>query len=168
MLKREKCRKLRVNFPTAIIIFVYVTDRTCQTCAPLDGLYLQVPLYINYYNVSLGWSLYTGSTVHQPLQCVPRVVFICRFHSTSTTTVSPLGGPYIQVPLYVYTIAVGSQITLLTAAISNLMYVLWDHVIKLKPQCCSICQYDNYSLYNMAPTSLRHVHSFPESNRSWQ
>ena len=53
------------------------TTRVC----PLGGLYMQVPLYINYYNVSLGWSLYTGSTIHQLLQCVPWVVFVYRFHA---------------------------------------------------------------------------------------
>ena len=70
---------------------------------PLGGLYIQVTLYINYYSVSLGWSLYTGSTVHQLLQCVPLVVFIYRFHCTSTTTVCLLGGLHkinIQVPQY--------------------------------------------------------------------
>ena len=71
------------------------------TVCHLGGLYIQVPLYINYYSVFLGWSLYTGSTVHQLLQCVPWVVFIYRFHCTSTTTVCPLGGLYIQVPLYI-------------------------------------------------------------------
>ena len=78
-------------------------------CVPLGGLYLQVPLYthyyivslgwslytgtlyINYYSVSLGWPLYTGSTVHPLLHCVPGVVFIYRFHCTSTTTVCLLG-----------------------------------------------------------------------------
>ena len=74
---------------------------------PFGGLYIQVPLYINYsnYSVSLWWSLYTGSTVHQLLQCVLRVVFIYRFHCTLTTvtTVSPFGGLHIiQVPLHVH------------------------------------------------------------------
>ena len=42
------------------------------TVCPLGGLYImQVPLYINYYSVSLGWSLYyTGSSVRQPVQYV--------------------------------------------------------------------------------------------------
>ena len=38
---------------------------------PLGGLYIHVPLYSNYYNMCLGWSLYTGFTIHQLLQCVP-------------------------------------------------------------------------------------------------
>ena len=61
---------------------------------PLGGLYIQVTLYINYYSVSLGWSLYTGNTVHQLLQCVPWVVFTYRLHCTSTATVCPLGCLY--------------------------------------------------------------------------
>ena len=81
---------------------------------PLGGLYIQVPLYINYYSVSLGWSLYTGSTVHQLLQCVPWVVFVYRFHCTSTTTVCPLGGLYIQVSLYInlvyYSVSLGCMV----------------------------------------------------------
>ena len=47
---------------------LYINDYNVS----LGGLYIQVPLYINDYNVSLGWSLYTGSTV-----------------LTSTTTVCP-------------------------------------------------------------------------------
>ena len=76
---------------------------------PLGGLYIQVLLYINYYNVSLGWSLYTGFTVHQLLQCVPWVVFKYSFHCTSTTTVCPLGGLYTQFPLYInyYSVSLG-------------------------------------------------------------
>ena len=82
------------------------------TVCPLGGLYTQVPLYINYYNVSLGWSLYTGSTVHHLLQCVPWVVFIYRFHCTLTTTVCPVGGLYIQVPLYInyYSVSLGQSL----------------------------------------------------------
>ena len=84
------------------VVFIYRFHCTSTTTVcPLGGLYIQVPLYINYYSVSLGWSLYTGSTVHQLLQCVLWVVFIHRSHCTSTTTVCPLGGLYIQVPLYI-------------------------------------------------------------------
>ena len=54
------------------------------------------------------WSLYTSSTLHQLLQCVPWVVFIYRFLCTSTTTVCPLGGLYIQVPLYINYYSVSS------------------------------------------------------------
>ena len=64
---------------------------TCLESPPftgaLGGLYIQVPLYINYFNVSFGWSLYTGSTVRQQLQCVPWVVFICRFHCICTVCI---------------------------------------------------------------------------------
>ena len=79
------------------------------TMCPLGGLYIQVTLYINYYSVSIGWSLYTGYTVHQLLQCVPWVVYLYRFHCTSTTTVCPLGGLYIQVPLCInyYSVSLG-------------------------------------------------------------
>ena len=84
------------------VVFIYRFHCTSNTTVcPLGGLCIQVLPYINYYSVSLGWSLYTGSTVHQLLQCVPWVVFIYRFYSTSTTTVCPLGGLYIQVPQYI-------------------------------------------------------------------
>ena len=92
------------------VVFIYRLHCTSTTTmCPLGGLYLQVPLYthyyivslgwslytgtlyINYYSVSLGWPLYTGSTVHPLLHCVPGVVFIYRFHCTSTTTVCLLG-----------------------------------------------------------------------------
>ena len=92
------------------MVFVYRFHCTSTTTvSPLGGLYIQVLLYINYYNVSLGWPLYTGSTVHQPLKCVPSVVFIYRFHCTSTTEVCPLGCLYIQVPLYInyYSVSLG-------------------------------------------------------------
>ena len=94
--------------PWVVLIYRFHCTSTTTVC-PLDGLYIQVPLYINYYNVSLGWSLYTSSTVHQLLQCVPWVVFIYRFHCTSTTTVCPLGGLFIQVPLYInyYNVSLG-------------------------------------------------------------
>ena len=94
--------------PWVVFIYRFHCTSTTTVC-PLGGLYIQVPLYINYYGVSLGWSLYTGSTVHQLLQCVPWVVFIYRFHCTSTTTVCPLGGLYIQVPLYInyYSVSFG-------------------------------------------------------------
>ena len=69
---------------------------------PLGGLNIQVPLYINYYSVSLGWFLYTGFTVHQLLRCAPWVVLIYRFHCTLTTTVCLLHGWLnIQVTLYI-------------------------------------------------------------------
>ena len=42
----------------------------------MGGLCIHVPLYINYCSVSHGWSLYTGSTVHQLLQCVPWVALV--------------------------------------------------------------------------------------------
>ena len=93
-----------------LVVFIYRFHCTSTTTVcPLGGLYIQVPLYINYYSVSLGWSLYTGSTVHQLLQCVPWVVFIYRFYCTSTTTVCPLGGLYIQVLLYInyYIVSLG-------------------------------------------------------------
>ena len=86
--------------PWVVFIYRFHCTSTATVC-PSGGLYIQVPLYINYYSVSLGWSLYTGSTVHQLLQCVPWVVFIHRFHCTSTTTVCPSSGLYIQVPLYI-------------------------------------------------------------------
>ena len=74
-------------------------------------IYVQIQLYMNYYSVSLRWSLHTGSTVHQLLQCVPWVVFTHRFYCiyTSTTIVCPLGGLYIQVPLYInyYSVSLG-------------------------------------------------------------
>ena len=92
------------------VVFIYRFHcKSTTTVFPLGGLYIQVPLYINYYSVSLGWSLYTGSTVHQLLQCVPWVVFIYRFLCISTTTVFPLGGLYIQVPLYInyYSVSLG-------------------------------------------------------------
>ena len=73
---------------------------TTTTVCPLGGLYIQVPLYNNYYSVTLGWSFCTGSTVHHQQQCVPWVAFIYRFHYTTTTTVLPLGGLFVQVPLY--------------------------------------------------------------------
>ena len=84
------------------MVFIYRFHCTSATTMyPLGGLYIQVPLYISYYNVSLGWSLCTDSTVHQLLHCVPWVVFMYRFHCTSTTTLCPLGGLYIQVLLYI-------------------------------------------------------------------
>ena len=92
------------------VVFIYRLHCTSTTTVcPLGGLYIQVTLYINDYIVSLGWSLYTDSTVHQLLQCVPWVVFINRFHCTSTTTLCPLGGLYIQVPLYIndYIVSLG-------------------------------------------------------------
>ena len=85
--------------PWMVFIYRFHCTSTTTMC-PLGGLYIQVPLYINYYSVSLGWSLYTGSTVHQLLQCVPWVVFLYRFHCTSTTTMCPLGGLYIQVQFH--------------------------------------------------------------------
>ena len=97
-------------FSLCRVVFIYRFHCTSTTTVcPLGGLYIQAPLYINYYSVSLGWSLYTGSTVHQLLQCVPWVVFIYRFHCTSTTTVCPLGGLYIQVQLYInyYSVSLG-------------------------------------------------------------
>ena len=86
-----------------VLIYRFHCTSTTTVC-PFGGLYIQVPLYINYYSVSLRWSLYTGSTVHQLLQFVPWVVFIYRFHCTSNTTVCPLGGLYIQVPLHAHQI----------------------------------------------------------------
>ena len=98
-------------FPWVVFIYRFHCTSTTTVC-PLGGLYTQVPLYINYYNVSLGWSLYTGSTVHQLLQCVPWVVFIHRFHYISTTTMCPSGGLYIQVPLYInyYSVSLGQSL----------------------------------------------------------
>ena len=112
--------------PWVVFIYRFHCTSTTTMC-PLGGLYIQVPLYINYYNVSLGWSLCTGSTVHQLLQCVPWwslyagstvhqllqyvpwVVFIYRLHRTSTITMCPLGDLYIQVPLYInyYNVSLG-------------------------------------------------------------
>ena len=87
--------------PWVVFIYRFHCTSTTTVC-PLCGLYIQVPLYINYRNImSLGRSLYTGATAHQLLQCVPWVVFIYRFHCTLTTTVCPLGGFYNQVPLYI-------------------------------------------------------------------
>ena len=112
--------------PLVVFIYRFHCASTTTMC-PLSGLYTQVPLYINYYSVSLGWSLYTGSTIHQLLQRVPWVVFkyrfhctstttacplgglMYRFHCTSTTTACPLGGLYVQVPLYInhYSVSLG-------------------------------------------------------------
>ena len=94
--------------PWVVFIYRFHCTSTTTVC-PMGGFYIQVPLYINYYSVFLGWSLYTGSTVYQLLQCVPWVVFIYRFHCTSTTTVCPLGGLYIQVSLYInyYSVSLG-------------------------------------------------------------
>ena len=94
--------------PWVVFIYRFHCTSTTTVC-PLGGLYIQVPLYINYYNVSLGWSLHTGSTIRQLLQCVPCVVFIYRFHCTSTTTFCSLGGLYRQVPLYInyYSVSLG-------------------------------------------------------------
>ena len=94
--------------PWVVFIYRFHCISTTIVC-PLGGLYIQVPLYINYYNVSLRWPLYTGSTLHQLLQCVLWVVFIYRFHCTSTTIMCPLGGLYIQVPLYInyYSVSFG-------------------------------------------------------------
>ena len=103
---------LYINYYSVSLEWSFIYRFHCTsttTVCLLGGLYIQVPLYINYYNVSLGWSLHTGSTVHQPLQCVPWVVFVYMFHCTSTTTVCPLGGLYIQVPLYInyYNVSLG-------------------------------------------------------------
>ena len=55
------------------VVFVYRFHSTsATTTCPLGGLYVQVPLCINCYIVSLGWSLYTGSTPY--VQYVPIVV----------------------------------------------------------------------------------------------
>ena len=116
------------SVPWVVFIYRFHCTSTTTVC-PLGGLYIQVPLYINYYSVylgglyiqvplyinyycnsmSLGWSSYIGSTIHQLLQCVPWVVFMYRFHCTSTTTVCSLGGLYIQVPLYInyYSVSLG-------------------------------------------------------------
>ena len=123
---RFHCTSTTTMCPLGGFIYRFHCTSTTTVC-PLGGLYIQVPLYIDYYGVSLGWSLYTGSTVHRLLQCVPWVVlytgstvhqllrcvpwvvFIYRFHCTSTTTVCPLGGLYIQVPLYIndYSMSLG-------------------------------------------------------------
>ena len=85
------------------LVFIYRFHFISTTTMwPLGGLYIQVPLYINYYNVSLGWSLYAGFTVHQLLQCVLWVVFICRFQCASTITMCPLVGFYMQVQNLLY------------------------------------------------------------------
>ena len=77
---------MRRNFATDTLHKTRATSKyKTATLFPMGGLYIQVPLYINYYSVSLGWSLHTGSAVHQLLQCVPWVVFIYRFHYTSIT-----------------------------------------------------------------------------------
>ena len=105
--------------PWVVFIYRFHCASTTTVC-PLGGLYIQVPLHINYYSVSLGWSLYTGSTVHQLLQCVPWVVFIYRFHCTSTTTVCPLGGLYIQVPLHINYYSVSLRWSLCTGSTINM------------------------------------------------
>ena len=65
------------------MVFIHRFQCTSTTTVcPLGGLYIQVPMYINYYSA-------------------PLVVFIYRFHCTSTTTVCPWGGLYIQVPMYI-------------------------------------------------------------------
>ena len=56
-----------INYSIPWVIF-YKFHCTSTTVCPLGGLYIQVPLYISYYSVSLGWPLHTGSTEHQPLQ----------------------------------------------------------------------------------------------------
>ena len=120
--------------PWVVFICRFHCTSTTTVC-PLGGLYMQVPLYINYYGVSLGRSLYTGSTVHQLLQCVPWVVFIYRFHCTSTTTVCPLGGLYMQVPLYIYYYSVslgwslyaGSTVHLLLQCVPWVVFICRFH-----------------------------------------
>ena len=110
------------------VVFIYTSHCiSTTTVCPLGGLYIQIPLYINYYSVSLGWSLNTGSTAHQLLQCVPWVVFIYRFHCTSTTTVCPLGGLYIQVPLYInyYSVSFGWSLYTGSTVYQLLQCVLW-------------------------------------------
>ena len=37
-----------------LVVFIYRFNCKTTTTCPLGGLYVQVPLYINYYNVSLG------------------------------------------------------------------------------------------------------------------
>ena len=87
---RFHCTSTTTMCPLVVFIYRFNCTSTTKMC-PLGGLYIQVPMYINY-RVSLEWSLYTGSTVHQLLQRVPWVVFIHRFHCTSTTTACPLSG----------------------------------------------------------------------------
>ena len=54
----------------------YYTSTT--TMFSLGGLHIQVPMYINYYCVSLGWSLYTGSTVY--VQYVVNLLLVNCYH----------------------------------------------------------------------------------------
>ena len=73
------------HYGTIQYMYLTTVNHLCikTTCLLfLGGLYKQVPLYINYYIVLLGWSLKTGSTVHQLLQCVPGMAIIYRFHCT--------------------------------------------------------------------------------------
>ena len=67
--------------PWVVFIYRFHCTSTTTLC-PLGGLYIQVPLYINYYIDSLGWSLYTGSTVHQLLQCVQIYVMYIMYKYT--------------------------------------------------------------------------------------
>ena len=108
--------------PWVVFVYRFHCTSTTTLCS-LGGLCIQVPLYINYYTVSLGWSLYTGSTVHQLLHCVPWVVFVYRFHCTSTTTMYPLGGLYIQVPLYINYHNVSLGWSLYTGSTVHVQYV---------------------------------------------
>ena len=74
------------------MVFIYRFHCTSTTTmCPLGGLHIQVPLTINYYIASLGRSLYTGSTVHRLLQCVPWVVFIIRVPLTINYYIASLG-----------------------------------------------------------------------------
>ena len=78
--------------PWVVIIYRFYCTSTNTMC-PLGGLYIQVRLYINQYNVSLGCSLYASSTVHQLIQCVPWVVFIIHTSSTEHQLINPLHVP---------------------------------------------------------------------------
>ena len=129
---------MRRNFATDTLHKTRATSKyeTATVCS-MGGLYIQVPLYINYYSVSLGWSLHTGSAVHQLLQCVPWVVFIYRFHCTSTTTMCPLGGLYMQVPLYInyynmahgWSLYTGSTVQQLLQRVSWVVFIDRFHCI---------------------------------------
>ena len=103
------------------MVFIYRFHCTSTTTVcPLGGLYIQVLLYINYYSVSLGWSLYTGSTIHQ-----------------LRTTMCPLGGLYVQVPLYVnyynmahgWSLYTGSTVQQLLQRVSWVVFIDRFHCI---------------------------------------
>ena len=135
-----------------VFIYRFIVHQLIQCVSCMGGLYIQVTLYFNYYSVSLGWSLDTGYTVLQLLQCVPWVVFryrslytstttvcpfigvviIYRLPRTSTTTMWPLGGLYIQVTLYINYYSVSLGWSLYTGSTVHQLHIVslgWSFVL---------------------------------------